>query len=836
VVAVSLDQPLRAIHVEEKYTTVLLVVISRGTVIGEIQLPGLSVLPPDLLRRVIARNCGHALWRQQLEGTFLAAAAGATPAAVRPAPTVSVVVCTRDRTDQLRACLVSLLALDTKPREIVVVDNSPTDDATVRLCADLPVRYVLEPKAGQSRARNRGILETTGELVAFTDDDCVVDPGWLDKLGETFADPLVMAATGYIGPAELETPAQVLFELHGGFQRGLERKVFDGGAISPVRNAGRTGAGANMIIRRQAFGQIGLFAEDLGPGTPARASDETYLFYRLFARGNRIVFDPAHIVWHRHRRDAAALRAILFDYGVAVSAFATRCLIRHKEPAALYSMWWWCFVHLRRQIRFVLARDGRRLPPRMLLAEMAGTVIGPWRLYRSRRSRRGIAPLVLPAEQHEHSLQPVGVHEADPPLSVVIPTHNRQQMLEKVLHALAAQDYPAERFETVVVLDDCTDGSAQMARSLELPFALRLVEPGRLGSAAKSRNRGAAEAVNPIVLFLDDDVVPDECVLSLHARAHRLSKDDHGALGYCPPWVEGQTIWELILRAWWEDHYRRRAESAHRWTYTDFASANSSLSRTLFLEHAFDETFAGRGREDWELGYRLLESGVRFGYYPRARAWHHLDTRFTTALRQRRGEAASDVFFGLKHPEAWSRLPVAAFFWSTDEAWLHEKLTLAVRQPARYDRMVRARLPLLDLLESLHLRARWRRQANLLFREAYVLGLVDALGSAERVNALAASIFQAVETMRVSLDDPSPLGIPAKPGAIELEVASGDSVLGRILAIDPGGQWDWEKVTQRVIGTVGDAARQAAVVHELEALSTPWSLAEVRGEEGERGH
>ena len=105
-----------------------------------------------------------------------------------------------------------------------------------------PVRYVLEPHPGQSRARNRGILETTGDFVAFTDDDCVVDPGWLDDLGGSFSDPLVMGVTGYVGPVELESPSQILFELHGGFQRGLEYTVFDGATeiaayVSPAVSA-----------------------------------------------------------------------------------------------------------------------------------------------------------------------------------------------------------------------------------------------------------------------------------------------------------------------------------------------------------------------------------------------------------------------------------------------------------------------------------------------------------------------------------------------------------------------------------------------------------------------
>src|SRR2546422_968332 len=107
----------------------------------------------------------------------------------------------------------------------IVGDNCRDDDRPRDLCRRLPVRYVRENAPGTARARNRGVVEATGELIAFTDDDCIVDSRWLNGLGTTFADPLVMAATGYIGPLELETRAQYLFEAHGGFEKRFRDMV-----------------------------------------------------------------------------------------------------------------------------------------------------------------------------------------------------------------------------------------------------------------------------------------------------------------------------------------------------------------------------------------------------------------------------------------------------------------------------------------------------------------------------------------------------------------------------------------------------------------------------------
>jgi glycosyltransferase involved in cell wall biosynthesis len=815
VVSISLDERLRAVSVDDRYVGVLFVVLSHGTVVGTIRLPGLRTFPADLLRRLVAQRCADALWRLQLARTFEAAARGIDKPAERRAPSVSVVVCTRNRPDQLQLCLESLLALATEPLEILVVDNAPSDDRTREVCEALPVRYVLEPLPGQSRARNRGILETTGELVAFTDDDCVVDPHWLDGLAEPFDDTLLAAVTGYVAPLELETPAQIMFEQHGGFDRGLERQVFDGARVSPVRVAGRVGAGANMILRRSALSRAGLFAEDLGPGTRARAADETDLFYRLLAEGGRVAFDPSRLVWHRHRRDLPALRRIVFEYGVAVTAFALRSLARYREPAALRVLVWWWAVHLRRQLAAILLRRPGRMPFRVFLAELGGSLAGPWELYRSRRSRRGIAPLELPAAAAA-PVPRITVSPGAPPLSVVIPSHDRRERLVEVLDALARQTYPADRFEAVVVLDACSDGSAEHVRALSLPYRLQLVEHDAR-NAATTRNRAVREAGNPIVVMLDDDVVPDADALAAHAEAHRLALDRHAALGYCPPFLEGRSPWELSLRAWWEDHYRRRGEHGHRWTFSDFASANASLARDTLLAHPYDEEFPTR-REDWELGLRLLEAGVRFAPCPGARALHYLDTTFPTALEHRRADGRADALFAEKHPHARSRLPVASFLWSVDDDWLHERTRLAALDPERYERRVHAQLPMLDVFARARLRGQWRKRAGRLQRAMYVLGLVEALGSAEKVNMFAAAIFDSVETLHVSLDRPTSTGVADSPGAVELDIAAAGAVVGRVTALDPGTQWEWEVVTERVVAGLGDDIRTALV---SEALRSP---------------
>jgi hypothetical protein len=105
-------------------------------------------------------------------------------------PLVTVAVCTRDRTTDLALCLDALSHLDYPHLDVLVVDNAPTDEATKELVqTKYPhVRYVCEPRPGLDWARNRATIEAKGEIIAYTDDDVIVDSGWVKALARVFAE------------------------------------------------------------------------------------------------------------------------------------------------------------------------------------------------------------------------------------------------------------------------------------------------------------------------------------------------------------------------------------------------------------------------------------------------------------------------------------------------------------------------------------------------------------------------------------------------------------------------------------------------------------------------
>ncbi len=231
---------------------------------------------------------------------------------------VSVIVCTKNRPKELARCLRSLLATTDRPDEVIIVDNEPSASASRIVIESLPVIYVAESRPGLSRARNAGLREATGDIVAFTDDDTCVHPDWIRRLREAFDSPQVMSVTGLVLPSELDTPAKVAFEKGmGGFSQGYQRIIYDGEFMERTKRGGtpvwRIGAGANMAIRREAFDLVGGFDERLGAGA-AGCSEDSEFWYRLLAAGGQCRYEPAAVAFHYHRSDFADLRRQARDY------------------------------------------------------------------------------------------------------------------------------------------------------------------------------------------------------------------------------------------------------------------------------------------------------------------------------------------------------------------------------------------------------------------------------------------------------------------------------------------------------------------------------------------
>ncbi|MEW6053684.1 MAG: glycosyltransferase [Nitrospirota bacterium] len=299
-------------------------------------------------------------------------------------PSATIAVCTRNRTGDLQQCIESLMRLPDDGQEILIVDNCPSSDDTYYLVQGFSnIRYVREDRIGLNVARNRALREAKNEIVAFIDDDAVADHRWLRALLRNFADPLVMCVTGLTMPRELHTEAQELFERYSPFGRGFRRTVFTKSNINPLA-PGRVGAGANMALRTHILKLVGPFDEALDCGTPTHSGGDTEIFSRILCHGYRIVYEPAALCWHRHRRTMEELRRTLYGYGAGVYAFWTSCLLRGEFNVFRLARNWFLHEQIHRVVRAFLFRPDR-LPMDLILSELRGCIAGPFAYLSSRR-------------------------------------------------------------------------------------------------------------------------------------------------------------------------------------------------------------------------------------------------------------------------------------------------------------------------------------------------------------------------------------------------------------------------------------------------------------------
>ncbi len=167
---------------------------------------------------------------------------------------------------------------------------------------------------GTSWARNRAFRESTSELLAYIDDDVVVDAGWARAVVRLFAENRdVMAVTGFVGPYGIETPAQQWFEDHGGFGRGFERRWLrhrQGESARRLPTPVRSAPGPTWSFAEAIFSDVGPFDPALGAGTVAEGGDDLDMFFRVLRAGGTLVYEPATMTRHRHRLDESGLRGI----------------------------------------------------------------------------------------------------------------------------------------------------------------------------------------------------------------------------------------------------------------------------------------------------------------------------------------------------------------------------------------------------------------------------------------------------------------------------------------------------------------------------------------------
>jgi len=401
IVDLELSQPLSALALGPEQDGFGLIARWQGRLVGFVMksaAPGVT-MAEDALRALVEREFGTRILAVKAEAALDERWPRLAPDG---APSLSIAICTKDRAPRLRRLLGSLDAVRSTSRfrslEILVVDNASVDSSTRDAAQSFPaVRYVSEPRTGLDFARNAALHAATGDLLAYLDDDVVVDRHWLSGLYQAWADcPEAGGYTGLVLPFRLDTRAQLEFERLGGFGRGFARTDHRaaklGNPLHPV-GAGIVGAGCNMAFDRALLLSLSGFDEALDTGAPLPGGGDLDIFYRILRAGRTIVYEPRYAVYHEHRETLKQLRRQYWSWGVGFMAFLvkarrTDAALRTRHTAMIR---WWFLDKLRALAGAILRVNLERA--RFVAGELLGGIQGLLGAYdrsvaRSRRIRK----------------------------------------------------------------------------------------------------------------------------------------------------------------------------------------------------------------------------------------------------------------------------------------------------------------------------------------------------------------------------------------------------------------------------------------------------------------
>jgi GT2 family glycosyltransferase len=311
-----------------------------------------------------------------------------------------------------------------------------------------------------------------------------------------------------------------------------------------------------------------------------------------------------------------------------------------------------------------------------------------------------------------------------PPLSVIIPTYQRCESIERLLRALTQQTLSPELFEVIITIDGSRDGTRELVEGFPASFQLSCIWQPNSGRAV-ARNTGIRQAQGDILLFFDDDMEPQPDCLETHRRAH-ANASRCAALGAVPITRDkSDPLVATYIAAKFNQHLDRLAQPDHHFVLRDFYSGHLSVRREVLDDVGlFDEAFRQYGNEDLELAWRLQQAGVQLIYLPDAVAHQHYSKDFAALAHDTRAKGRTAVLLATKHPEALADLQLGSYQrgswrWRWTRSWL---LTISHRWPPMPEKII-AFIDWLERCQSKRLHLAYRFTLDYL----YWLGVQQAL-------------------------------------------------------------------------------------------------------------
>ncbi len=212
-----------------------------------------------------------------------------------PNDMISVCINTKNRPRQLLSCLERIKKNNYSDLEIIIVDQGkPVTSEFPEILCQQRIKYFTDKEASVGRAKNLAVSQARGEIIVFTDDDCLVEENWLRKIRRAFAENKEIV--GLFGQVKPDKPAENKGKICPCSFTGKQKKLIS----KPGLHWKEIGFGNNMAFRKDVFKKSGGFKNWLGPGSIGRAAEDGELALRVLLKGYKILYEPEIIVYH-HR-------------------------------------------------------------------------------------------------------------------------------------------------------------------------------------------------------------------------------------------------------------------------------------------------------------------------------------------------------------------------------------------------------------------------------------------------------------------------------------------------------------------------------------------------------
>jgi glycosyltransferase involved in cell wall biosynthesis len=312
-----------------------------------------------------------------------------------------------------------------------------------------------------------------------------------------------------------------------------------------------------------------------------------------------------------------------------------------------------------------------------------------------------------------------------PKASIIIPTFNRLARLMSVIAALEKQTVLLDDFEVVVISDGSSDGTEAYLRGYTHPLDLKAYFQRNQGPAA-ARNLGIKQASGDIIIFLDDDVVPEPDLVHEHIQA-QASADGLVIIGpmltpsdaRLSPWTQWEQ--DMLMKQY-------RAMEAGDWlpTARQFYTGNSSIARHhLIANGGFDTSF--RRAEDVELAYRLEQAGLRFEFQPQAAGYHYAVRSYTAWTEIAYAYGHNDVIFHQLKGHEWV-LPTLFQEFTQRHLWIRLSTRLCLDRAILSSLLNRLSKTIVAVSYPLSMRTLSKLACSVIFNLRYYQGVSDKLG------------------------------------------------------------------------------------------------------------